>query len=475
MDDDETSAAIPMGFDFPFAGTAFPDVYVRSNGFVNFDGAEHETFARPMHLGEDDDLNSFIAFWWSDLNPDDGGTISYETQGVTPDQVFVLDFTDVPFFEHGSGPTAETVTVQLHLHESGLIEVHVTQADRQDPFLDSYQMPTVGVESVPPHSAVAMAPDTDNTRTNWAAQFLPADELDKDGDGSLLCDTDCDDTHTATPGALEICDGSDNDCNGSVDDGFASEVAGHGEDCPALDCAAIYAADNASPDGLYWVDFDDGGDSMRVWCDMTTDGGGWMKLQPYDVGRIYAAEYSDSNPAYKCEDDLLTYYPFAGLETDLVITDGGTSWGGFYFSFGTYDTLTDGEEDRIQTHVTQLSSASRLVASTADDDNYDLAGGSSNGHEAWIEDPADNAFNLSPGTNGNCGGSTGWPAAGSQSAFYLWSTTAADSEVAGITGLTSGDLGALPAAYVLPDEFVAEIETGGGVTIGWEEGWFLIQ
>lgn len=45
-------------------------------------------------------------------------------------------------------------------------------------------------------------------------------ELDVDGDGYGACKSDCDDsTNTAYPGATEICDGIDNNCNGSVDEG----------------------------------------------------------------------------------------------------------------------------------------------------------------------------------------------------------------------------------------------------------------
>ena len=47
---------------------------------------------------------------------------------------------------------------------------------------------------------------------------LPVD--DDDGDG-FTSDVDCDDNDdTVYPGAPELCDGKDNDCNTSVDDGL---------------------------------------------------------------------------------------------------------------------------------------------------------------------------------------------------------------------------------------------------------------
>ncbi len=52
-----------------------------------------------------------------------------------------------------------------------------------------------------------------------AAALFPAACDDADGDGFPGCDTDCNDANAAIyPGAAEVCDGVDGDCNGLVDD-----------------------------------------------------------------------------------------------------------------------------------------------------------------------------------------------------------------------------------------------------------------
>jgi hypothetical protein len=88
---------------------------------------------------------------------------------------------------------------------------------------------------------------------------------DLDGDGFDSCDTDCDDTRSATyPGALEQCDGLDNDCDGVVPQ---DEIDGDGDGwVPCyLDC------DDTNPD-IHWGTDEICDDGVDNDCDGSVDG-----------------------------------------------------------------------------------------------------------------------------------------------------------------------------------------------------------
>lgn len=88
-------------------------------------------------------------------------------------------------------------------------------------------------------------------------------------DGLVLDGGDCDDANPEVhPGAVESCDDVDDDC-----DGVASDSLGASSDCPASSCLAA-AQSGVTTDGLTWITLPFG-ELAPVWCDQTTDGGGW--------------------------------------------------------------------------------------------------------------------------------------------------------------------------------------------------------
>jgi Putative metal-binding motif len=91
--------------------------------------------------------------------------------------------------------------------------------------------------------------DTRNGPTEIYFARLGCDCVDDDGDGFTSCQ-ECNDSSAAVhPGALEVCDGLDNDCNGMIDDGLGSFTCGTGA-CARTVAACIRGTHPICAEGL---------------------------------------------------------------------------------------------------------------------------------------------------------------------------------------------------------------------------------
>lgn len=195
---------------------------------------------------------------------------------------------------------------------------------------------------------------------------------DADGDGfgnpnitSIACtqpsayvtnNMDCNDGNTAVHvGAPEICDGLDNNCNNSTDegvtttfyydgdsDGFgnpnaptqacaqppnfvsnatdcndsissATHIGSHSS-CARASCKAIHTENAALPTGNYWIQ-PNSSQAYAAYCDMSTSGGGWTRVSFPDANTYLAGSMTTVNSANTNGIDP-TYGPYTRDQAD---------------------------------------------------------------------------------------------------------------------------------------------------------------
>ncbi len=234
---------------------------------------------------------------------------------------------------------------------------------------------------------------------------------------------DCDDTSTAySPAATPGCDGDDYDCDGSVDndadgDGYADSSCG-GDDCDDTqssikpdnsgDCALGTSCDDiltkgySTGDSDYSIDpdgYSTGVDPEMVWCDMTTEGGGWTLIAANSTG-------SGLNTTNILDDstlgspDLISDYKAQAWSSmpmaDLMFDDGST--------YAVYEGVDDGSQSYYDfqaaiPHHNCASSSGYTFAMTAGN----LSGGQLCSTQLMIH-----PYDEDGGQNSSCSSSWAW-------------------------------------------------------------------
>ena len=341
---------------------------------------------------------------------------------------------------------------------------------------------------------------------------------------------DCNDANdNISPDGTEVCNSTDDDCNGVIDDssslpfstyyedndgdGFGSSVStfactepsGYSEnddDCDDTDgsinpyfgclpsCFDIMQY-GATQDGTYSIDPDGYGvglDPFLVSCDMTTDGGGWIKLSFSNAGSdlIFSTNPDDSNNGIARAGDQARYYQhlssdgFDGgdfLHNAVSVGLNMTTIDISYYNSATGNNFSSAELNALRNMVTELSEETKMIAGAVDDSCYygnTFHSTDGMGHEVYISDgDGANFILLTYGTQPD----------DEEDAFYIYHTSLQSTTTENVYMGCGNDTPTthLDPNYLIPAQLqmgwnaTNTSQWGGAAYWGSELGYFLVR
>jgi VCBS repeat-containing protein len=127
-DDNTATFTFPNGGTFNFFGTDYTSVNVDTNGYVTFGGQPGSTWTNAdIAAGTALGGNEAIAVFWDDLSPNISGDVYVQTVGSPGSQQFIIEWSNVPYYNAGS---TDGATFQLVLDEAtGTITINYLDVD----------------------------------------------------------------------------------------------------------------------------------------------------------------------------------------------------------------------------------------------------------------------------------------------------------------------------------------------------------
>lgn len=143
MEDETISGSIPIPFNFNFYGSEVSELFISSNGFLMFPPAGTTGCCDGDPIPHTNNPDFFVAGFWEDLDPFEGGTVYYQVLGSAPHRELVVGFYSVYHFFTPQG-NEPVVTFEMILHEaSSNIELQYGDAPSDGDTVAT----TVGIEN----------------------------------------------------------------------------------------------------------------------------------------------------------------------------------------------------------------------------------------------------------------------------------------------------------------------------------------
>jgi hypothetical protein len=165
LGDDSYVGPISIGFDFPYYGNSYNQIYVGSNGILTFgSGSNSRTNTA---IPTETDPNNMLAMWWEDLDPPENGHVYYYHDAA--EERFIVSFVDIRRYLSPNG--TGSYTFQAILHPDGHV---IMQYGTMDPgsHADGLLGSTIGIENADGTDGLEVVFNAAYMHDNLAIEFF---------------------------------------------------------------------------------------------------------------------------------------------------------------------------------------------------------------------------------------------------------------------------------------------------------------